>query len=58
MNRYREVPHFLEVALFQSAISRKTLDAMFDAIFSEIDVGRRIPALQGDGDGPGKRGLV
>ena len=42
MNRYREVPHFLEVALFQSAISRKTLDAMFDAIFSEIEVGRRI----------------
>ncbi len=42
MNRYREVPHFLEVALFQSAITRKTLDAMFDAIFSEIEVGRRI----------------
>ena len=42
LNRYREVPHFLEVALFQSAISRKTLDAMFDAIFSEIEVGRRI----------------
>ena len=42
MNRYREVPHFLEVALFQSAISRNTLDAMFEAIFSEIEVGRRI----------------
>ena len=42
MNRYREVPHFLEVALFQSAITRKTLDAMFEAIFSEIEVGRRI----------------
>ena len=42
LNRYREVPHFLEVALFQSAITRKTLDAMFEAIFSEIEVGRRI----------------
>ncbi|MCE2441351.1 MAG: M3 family oligoendopeptidase [Candidatus Latescibacteria bacterium] len=42
LNRYREVPHFLEVALFQSAITRKTLDAMFEAIFSEVEVGRRI----------------
>ena len=42
LNKYREVPHFLEVALFQSAITRKTLDAMFEAIFSEIEVGRRI----------------
>ena len=42
LNDYREVPHFLEVALFQSSITRKTLDAMFEAIFSEIEVGRRI----------------
>jgi oligoendopeptidase F len=42
LNKYREVPHFLQVALFQSAITRKTLDAMFEAIFSEIEVGRRI----------------
>jgi oligoendopeptidase F len=42
LNRRRGVDHFLDVALFQAAISRKTLDAMFEAIFSEIEVGRRI----------------
>ena len=42
LNGYRQVPHFLEVALFQSAITKKTLDAMFEAIFSEIELARSI----------------
>ena len=46
LNRYRGVPHFLEVALFQSAITRKTLDAMFEAITSELDLPRRILRLK------------
>src|SRR3990170_3469674 len=32
LNRHRGIDHFLDVALFQSSISRKTLDAMFEAI--------------------------
>lgn len=42
LNKHRGVDHFLDIALFQAAISRKTLDAMFEAIFSEIDIARRI----------------
>ncbi len=42
LNRYRGIDHFLDVALFQSAISRKTLDAMFEAIYSEIEVPKEI----------------
>ncbi|MDA0747363.1 MAG: M3 family oligoendopeptidase [bacterium] len=51
LNRYREIPHFLEVALFQSGITRKTLDAMFEAIFSEVELGRRIFRLKADAMG-------
>ena len=43
---YREVPHFLEVALFDAAISKKTLGAMFDAIAAQRDLPRRILALK------------
>ncbi len=46
LNRHRGVDHFLEVALFQSAITRKTLDAMFEAIYDNLDVPRRILALK------------
>ena len=42
LNRYREVDHFLDVACFQSAITQKTLDAMFEAIQSEAEVSQRI----------------
>lgn len=42
LNRRRGVNHFLDIALFQSSITRKTLDALFEAIFSEIEVGRRL----------------
>lgn len=42
LNKYRGIDHFLEVALFQSGISRKTLDAMFEAISEEIELPREI----------------
>jgi oligoendopeptidase F len=42
LNRHRGVNHFLDIALFQAAITRKTLDAMFAALSAEIDIPRRI----------------
>ncbi|MGH7902074.1 MAG: M3 family metallopeptidase, partial [Thermodesulfobacteriota bacterium] len=46
LNRYRGVNHFLDVALFQSAITKKTLDAMLEAVFSEKEVPRKILKLK------------
>jgi len=46
LNRHRGVEHFLEIALFQAAISRKTLDAMFDALFANLEIPRRILRLK------------
>ena len=40
--RLRDVNHYLDRSLFQAAISRKTLDAMFEAIFSEVEIARDI----------------
>jgi len=48
LNGHRGVNHFLDVACFQAAISQKTLDAMFEAIHSEIELGRRILRLKAD----------
>ncbi|MCL4245382.1 MAG: oligoendopeptidase, partial [Candidatus Dadabacteria bacterium] len=42
LNRYRGIDHFLDVALYQSGISRKTLDAMFEAIYDEMELPRDI----------------
>jgi oligoendopeptidase F len=42
LNRHRKVQHFLDIALFQAAISRKTLDAMLEAVYANIDGARRI----------------
>lgn len=42
LNRYRGIDHFLDVALYQSGISRKTLDAMFEAIYDEIELPKDI----------------
>ncbi|MFH0794341.1 MAG: M3 family oligoendopeptidase [bacterium] len=42
LNRHRGIRHFLDVALFQASISRKTLDAMFEAVFANIGIARRI----------------
>jgi len=46
LNRRRGVNHFLDVALFQSGIGRKTLDAMFEALDSQLDLPRRILRLK------------
>ena len=46
LNRHRRVDHFLEIALFQSSITRKTLDAMFEALFSRLEVPRKILGLK------------
>ncbi|MEE8075985.1 MAG: M3 family oligoendopeptidase [Candidatus Binatia bacterium] len=46
LNRHRAVEHFLDIALFQSGITRKTLYAMFEAVYSELDVPRRILRLK------------
>lgn len=46
LDRYRGVNHFLDVALFQSAITRKTLDAMLEAVHSEREVPRKILQLK------------
>jgi oligoendopeptidase F len=42
LNRHRGVDHFLDIALFQASISRKTLDAMFEALFANVELPRRI----------------
>jgi len=42
LNRHRGVDHFLHIALFQAAITRETLDAMFDALFANLEIPRRI----------------
>ena len=46
LNRHRGVDHFLDIALFQSAISRQTLDAMFAALFANLEIPRRILGLK------------
>ncbi|HWP58492.1 MAG TPA: M3 family oligoendopeptidase [Candidatus Acidoferrales bacterium] len=46
LNRHRGVSDFLEVALFQSAITRRTLDAMFEAVFANLELPRRICRLK------------
>ena len=42
LNRHRGVDHFLDIALFQAAIGRKTLDAMFEALFANLEIPRKI----------------
>ena len=46
LNRHRGVNHFLDIALFQAAITRKTLDAMFQALMAHLEIPRRILALK------------
>jgi hypothetical protein len=38
LNRHRGVEHFLDIALFQAAISRKTLNAMFEALMASLEI--------------------
>ena len=46
LNRHRGVKHFLDVALFQSGITQKTLNAMMDAVHHELELPRRILRLK------------
>src|SRR5687767_6259107 len=46
LNRHRRVDHFLDIALFQAAISRTTLEAMFEALSANLDTPRRILKLK------------
>src|SRR5678816_3734682 len=46
LNRHRDVDHFLDIALFQAAITRKTLDAMFEALLANLEIPRRILKLK------------
>ena len=46
LNRHRGVEHFLDIALFQAAISRKTLDAMLEALRANLEMPRRILRLK------------
>ncbi len=46
LNRHRGIDHFLEIALFQSAISRKTLEAMLEALYANLEIPRRILRLK------------
>jgi oligoendopeptidase F len=46
LNRHRGVNHFMDIALFQSALSRKTLDSMFEALLTHLEIPRRILQLK------------
>lgn len=46
LNHHRGVDHFLDIALFQAAISRKTLDAIFEALMANLEIPRRILRLK------------
>ncbi|MBI2503858.1 MAG: M3 family oligoendopeptidase [Candidatus Latescibacteria bacterium] len=46
LNPRRQVPHFLDVALFQSSISRATLDAMLEAVRRQAELPRRALRLK------------
>jgi len=46
LNRHRSVYHFLDIALFQAAITRKTLDAMFEALITNLEIPRRVLRLK------------
>ena len=44
--RHRGIEHFLEVAMFDSAVTQKSIDAMFEAIFANLDVPLRALRLR------------
>ncbi len=46
LNRHRGVDHYLDVALFQSGITQKTLNALIEAVHAELELPRRILRLK------------
>jgi oligoendopeptidase F len=51
LNRHRGVDHFLDIALFQAKITRKSLDAMFEAIHDCADLAQRILRIKAQAQG-------
>jgi oligoendopeptidase F len=51
LNKHRGVDYFLDIALFQAKITRRSLDAMFEAIHDRADLARRILRLKADAMG-------
>lgn len=51
LNRHRGVDHFLDIALFQAKITRKSLDAMFEAIHDGVELARRVLRLKAEAMG-------
>mgnify|MGYP002783917259 CR=1 FL=1 len=47
LNRRRGVPHFLDVSRFDAALSARTLDALFAAIHTHLELPRRALRLMG-----------
>ncbi len=46
--KHREIEHFMNVALFDAAISRKTLDSMMEAIKENLELPRSILKLKAE----------
>ncbi len=46
--RHREIDHFLDVALFDAAVSRQTLDSMMEAIRETVELPRDILRLKAE----------
>ena len=46
--RHREIDHFLNVALFDAAVSRQTLDSMMEAIRETVELPRSILRLKAE----------
>lgn len=46
--RHREIDHFLNVALFDAAVSRQTLDSMMEAIRETVELPRNILRLKAE----------
>ena len=42
LNRHRGVDHFLDIALFQARITRRSLEALFEAIYDRAELARRV----------------
>jgi oligoendopeptidase F len=38
LQRHRKIDHFLDTSLFQAHIGKKTLEAMYDAIYEKLDI--------------------
>jgi oligoendopeptidase F len=51
LDRRRGLAHFLDVPLFQAAISRPTLEAMWDAVARQTELPRRVLRLRARGMG-------